>query len=69
MKQILGVALVLALVAGSPVTFLVARGHVLVPLLPLILVTAVAVVDIVTWSVRAIPRRGWPVLNWRRGFA
>jgi hypothetical protein len=66
-KQILGVALMLALVAGLPVTFLVAGGHVLVPLLPLILVTAV--VDIVTWSVRAIPRRGWPVLNWRRGFA
>jgi hypothetical protein len=22
-----------------------------------------------TWSVRAIPRRGWPALCWRRRFA
>lgn len=54
MTQILGVALVLALVAGLPVTSLV---------------TAVAVADIVTCSVRAIPRQVWPVLNWRRSFA
>jgi len=66
--QILGVALVLALIAGLPVTFLVAGGHVSAPLLPFILVTAAAVAGIVTWSVRAIPRRGWPVLNRRRGF-
>ncbi len=67
--QILGVALVLALVAGLPVTFLAAGGHVSVPLLPPILVPAVAVTDVVTWSVRAIPRQVWPVLKWRRGFA
>jgi hypothetical protein len=67
--QILGVGLVLALVASLPVRFLVAGGHVSMPQLPLILVTAVAVADIVTGSLRTIPRRGWPVLNWRRGFA
>lgn len=67
MKRIHGVALLLALVAGMPVTFLVAGG-VSVPLLLLILVTAV-VADNVTWSVRATSCRSWPVLQWRRGFA
>jgi hypothetical protein len=62
-KRIHGVALVLALVARMHVVLFVAGDSCLG------IAAAAHPRDIETWSVRAIPRQGWPGLCWRRGFA
>ena len=64
MKQISGVALNLVAVAARVHPALLIADAPL-PLLPLTIV----ITSIVTWTLPAIPRRGWPVPYRRRGFA